>query len=59
MKYKDPDTPVCVIENGTMENQRIITGNLKDISKKNIKPPALVVIGDVVNIFKEIKKNID
>jgi uroporphyrin-III C-methyltransferase len=59
MKYKDPDTPVCVIENGTMENQRIITGNLKDISKKNIKPPALVVIGNVVNIFKEINQNRD
>ena len=57
MKYKDPDTPVCVIENGTMENQRIITGTLKDISKKNIKPPALVVIGEVVNIFNKINQN--
>ena len=57
MKYKDPNTPVCVIENGTMENQRIITGTLEDISKKNIKPPALVVIGEVVNIFNEINQN--
>mgnify|MGYP001018314555 CR=1 FL=1 len=54
MKHKDPDTPVCVIENGTMENQRIITGTLENITEKNINPPALVVIGHVVNVFKEI-----
>lgn len=56
MKYKDHDTPVCVIENGTMENQRIITGTLENISKKDINPPALVVIGHVVDIFKEINQ---
>ncbi|MDI6723913.1 MAG: uroporphyrinogen-III C-methyltransferase [Methanobacterium sp.] len=54
MKYKDPDTPVCVIENGTMENQRIITGTLENITEKDINPPALVVIGHVVDVFKEI-----
>lgn len=54
MKYKDPDTPVCVIENGTMENQKIITGTLKNIAEKDINPPALVVIGHVVDVFKEI-----
>ncbi|MBI5680624.1 MAG: uroporphyrinogen-III C-methyltransferase [Methanobacterium sp.] len=56
MKYKDPSTPVCVIENGTMENQRIITGTLENITEKNIKPPALVVIGHVVDVFKEINQ---
>lgn len=56
MKYRDPDTPVCVIENGTMENQRVITGTLKNILEKNIKPPALVVIGHVVDVFKEINQ---
>ncbi len=58
MKYKDPDTPVCVIENGTMENQRIVTGTLKDITEKEINPPALVVIGHVVDLFKEINKEV-
>lgn len=56
MKHKDADTPVCVIEKGTMENQRIITGTLKNITEKDIKPPALVVIGHVVDIFKEINQ---
>ena len=56
MKHKDPETPVCVIENGTMEGQRIITGTLENISEKDIKPPALVVIGNVVDVFKEMNQ---
>jgi uroporphyrin-III C-methyltransferase len=56
MKYKDPNTPVCVIEKGTMEDQRIITGTLENITEKDIKPPALVVIGHVVDIYKEINQ---
>lgn len=56
MKYKDPSTPVCVIENGTLENERIITGTLENITEKDIKPPALVIIGHVVDVYKEINK---
>jgi uroporphyrin-III C-methyltransferase len=55
MKYKDPKTPVCVIENGTLPEQRIITGTLENIHTKDIKPPALVVIGPVVDIFKKAR----
>ena len=56
MKYRDPKTPVCVIESGTTEKERIITGTLENISKKEINPPALVVIGDVVDVYKEMYK---
>ncbi len=56
LKYKSPDTPVCVIENGTLPNQKIITGTLADITEKRIKPPALVIIGEVVNIYKECEE---
>ncbi|MBM4241166.1 MAG: uroporphyrinogen-III C-methyltransferase [Euryarchaeota archaeon] len=55
MKYKDPKTPVCVIENGTMPDQRIITGTLENITEKDIRPPALVIVGHVVDIFKKAK----
>lgn len=55
MKYKDPQTPVCVIENGTLPEQRIITGTLEDIHTKDISPPAMVVIGPVVDIFKKAR----
>jgi uroporphyrin-III C-methyltransferase len=55
-KHKDPQTPVCVIENGTMPDERIITGTLENIAQKDINPPALVIIGPVVDVFKSIKK---
>ena len=59
MEHKDPETPVCVIENGTMADQRIITGTLKNITEKQINTPALVIVGNVVDVYKEalIKKS--
>jgi uroporphyrin-III C-methyltransferase len=56
MKYKDPETPVCVIEKGTSPDQRIITGTLKNITKNHINTPALVVIGHVVDVYKNALK---
>ncbi len=55
MKYRDPKTPVCVIENGTMPNERIITGTLENITRKDAKSPALVIVGRVVDIFRRIQ----
>jgi len=48
-----------VIENGTMSDQRILTGTLKNITEKHINTPALVIVGNVVDVFKEalIKKS--
>jgi uroporphyrin-III C-methyltransferase len=57
MKYRDPETPVCVIENGTMPNERIITGTLKNIIEKDVKSPALVIVGNVVDAFKRSSFN--
>ena len=56
LEYKSPDTPVCAIENGTLPNQKVITGTLADITEKQIKPPALIIIGDVVNIYLECQE---
>lgn len=56
LKYKSPDTPVAAIENGTLPNQKIITGTLADITEKQIKPPALIIIGEVVNIYLECEE---
>ncbi|ADB57210.1 uroporphyrinogen-III C-methyltransferase [Archaeoglobus profundus] len=53
---KDPKTPVAVIENGTLDNQRVYYGNLEtigDIVEKNVKGVALIVIGDVVELGKK------
>jgi len=52
-------TKVGVIENGTLKNQRIILGDIESIVKKvkheNIKPPAIVIIGDTVNLNDTIE----
>lgn len=56
LEYRSPDTPVCAIEKGTLPDQRIILGTLADITEKRIRPPALIIIGDVVNIYKECEE---
>ncbi|MDI6644423.1 MAG: uroporphyrinogen-III C-methyltransferase [Methanobacteriaceae archaeon] len=56
MKYRDSETPVCVIENGTLPNERVVISNLGDITKKKINTPALVIIGNVVKVYKKALK---
>jgi len=55
---KDPLTPVAVIENGTTPQQKTVVGTIKDIHGKTynagIKPPAIIIIGDVVRLREEI-----
>ncbi|MCH8188223.1 MAG: uroporphyrinogen-III C-methyltransferase, partial [Proteobacteria bacterium] len=47
-----PGTPVAVVENGTLPDQRVLTGNLRDlatlISANRVTAPALIIIGEVV-----------
>jgi uroporphyrinogen III methyltransferase / synthase len=54
-----PDTPVAVIRWGTRPDQRTLVGTLKDIAdlvrEKDIRPPAVMVVGDVVKLRKELK----
>lgn len=56
---RDPDTPVAVIRWGTRPDQRTLQGSLKDIAdlvrEKDIRPPAVMVVGDVVNLRQELK----
>jgi uroporphyrinogen III methyltransferase/synthase len=51
---RSPDTPVAVIRWGTRPDQKTVVGTLKNISEimkeKDIKPPATMVVGDVVNL---------
>jgi uroporphyrin-III C-methyltransferase len=53
-----PETPACAIENGTLRHQREVVSTLrelaKDVHKKGIASPAMVVIGEVVR-FARIK----
>ena len=56
---KSPDTPVALIRWGTTPSQKTVTGNLDNISdrvkKAGLKAPAIIVVGDVVNLRKSLK----
>jgi uroporphyrin-III C-methyltransferase / precorrin-2 dehydrogenase / sirohydrochlorin ferrochelatase len=51
---RDAATPVAVISDGTMPGQRVLTSTLADVAgdagEAGIRPPAVVVIGDVVRL---------
>ena len=53
------DTKIAVIQNGTLNEQKVIIGNFNNIRKKmddaSIKPPAVIIIGDVVSLSDKIK----
>jgi siroheme synthase len=53
-----PDTPVAVIEKGFTEDERIVVGTLGDIvkvaEKEEVKPPAVIVIGNVVRLREKL-----
>ena len=56
---RDPKTPVAIIEKGTTKLQKTITGTLETIEVKarieGIKPPAITIIGKVVNLREELR----
>ncbi|MCP1715409.1 uroporphyrin-III C-methyltransferase [Methanocalculus alkaliphilus] len=49
--------PVAIIERGFRPDQRVTTGTLADITKKaeesGVKPPAIIVIGEVVSLYRD------
>jgi len=54
------DTPVAIIQNGTLENQNSGIGEIstiEDVVKtKNLSSPAIIVIGEVVKNHNEIQR---
>lgn len=52
------DTPVAIIEWGTTKRQRNFIGKLGTIAKeakeRNVKPPAVIVIGEVVKLGEKL-----
>jgi uroporphyrinogen III methyltransferase / synthase len=54
---RNPDTPVACVRWGTVPEQRTITGTLQDIADRvaeaGLKPPAIIVVGDVVALREE------
>ena len=56
---RNTTTPVAVIEQGTLAEQRVFTGTLRDIVTRaqDAQAPATIVVGDVVNIRGVILAN--
>lgn len=55
---KNEETPVAVISKGMTAKQRTVYGNLltikDEVRKNNIEAPAIIVVGDVVGVGKQI-----
>jgi len=49
---RPPDTPVALIEKGTLPEQKVVIGTLTDITGRasEIQPPSIIVVGEVVNL---------
>ena len=59
---KAETTPVAIIERGLRKEYRVTTAPLKGIAaaaeKAGVKPPAVIVIGDVVNLYDPAQPNL-
>ena len=56
---KNPKTPVAIIKDGTTTRQKTYTGTLETIvntvKEYNVKSPAIILIGEVVNLREKMK----
>ncbi|MDP2940286.1 MAG: uroporphyrinogen-III C-methyltransferase [Candidatus Omnitrophota bacterium] len=54
---KGHDTPVAIIQDASLPTQKILIGSLEDIllkaKKHKIKPPAIIIVGEVVKLEKQ------
>lgn len=53
---RDPKTPAAVIGRGTRQDQQVLTGTLDQLDElaRNAPTPALLVIGEVVNLHQQL-----
>ena len=60
---KDVETPIGIIQKGTTEEQKIVIGKIGSINKKikreKLETPIIIIIGEVVNIYKYLKNYIE
>lgn len=55
---RSPLTPTCIIERGTLPEQRVITSRLGEIDavveRKGVRPPGIILIGEVVSLREKL-----
>ena len=53
-----PDTPIALVQQATLAQQKVVTGTLADINQRPetaaLKPPTLVIVGTVVSLHHEL-----
>jgi uroporphyrin-III C-methyltransferase/precorrin-2 dehydrogenase/sirohydrochlorin ferrochelatase len=53
-----PATPAAIVQQGTTNSQRVITGTLETLPKlaqdAQLKPPTLIIVGDVVKLHDKL-----
>jgi len=53
-----PDMPAAVIQQGTTPNQKVYAGTVSTLAKtvadQEVKPPSMIVIGEVVKLHKKL-----
>jgi uroporphyrinogen III methyltransferase/synthase len=54
---RSPETPAAVIRWGTRAEQRVVTGTLATLVERSagVKPPALIVVGEVVTLREKLR----
>ncbi|NUW42620.1 uroporphyrinogen-III C-methyltransferase [Nonomuraea rhodomycinica] len=56
---RSPETPVMVVQDGTLPTQRTVVAPLSTVADRvsaaGIRPPAIVVVGDVVRVGQEVE----
>jgi uroporphyrin-III C-methyltransferase/precorrin-2 dehydrogenase/sirohydrochlorin ferrochelatase len=56
---RSPETPVMVVQDGTLPTQRAVSATLGTVAERvaaaGIRPPATVVVGEVVRVGQEIE----
>ncbi|GAA4593842.1 uroporphyrinogen-III C-methyltransferase [Planotetraspora phitsanulokensis] len=56
---RSPETPVMVVQDGTLPTQRAVSATLSTVAERvtaaGIRPPAIVIVGEVVRVGQEIE----
>ena len=48
----DPQTPACIVENGTLKTRRQAIGTLGTLASRGFQGPAIIVVGEVVRLAR-------
>ncbi|MEN3539297.1 uroporphyrinogen-III C-methyltransferase [Microbispora sp. ZYX-F-249] len=56
---RSPETPVMVVQDGTLPTQRSVAATLSTVAERvtaaGVRPPAIVIVGEVVKVGQEIE----